>query len=71
MNIAAEAKALETRACRAGLSMPDVLARAKVNRSTWDRWKAGNYLPQMRLWRAIIGVIERRERAVKRKRKTA
>lgn len=47
----------EARAKELGLSVPELCRRAKVNRATWQRWKAGKNWPNTKRWAAIEAVI--------------
>lgn len=53
MNIVDEITRFEEQAKADGLRIGDVLASAKVDRSTWTRWKAGTTTPLLDKWRAV------------------
>ena len=38
---------------RLGLPLDEILRRAGVHRTTWNRWKGGRGWPQMRKWAQI------------------
>lgn len=44
---------IENLARRNGLKLDEFLAIAGINRSTWTRWKSGEYLPSMSKWTAL------------------
>lgn len=51
-------KAAEARARSAGLTIPQLCDRAKINRSTWQRWKAGKVGPTVTTWERVKQVLE-------------
>jgi transcriptional regulator with XRE-family HTH domain len=53
---------IEARAQREGLSIPDLLKRAGINRATWWRWSTGRFQPRAE-------TVDRIEAALKLSRK--
>ena len=53
---------IQARASKAGITIPDLLKRAGVNRATWWRWSTGQFQPR-------AGTVERIEAALKPRRK--
>lgn len=54
----------------AGSTVPELLHRAEIYRSTWQRWKRGDHAPQMTVWQRVLDAMAaikaeagRRERA--------
>lgn len=39
----------------AGLSLDDFLCDAKVHRTTWGRWRRGEFMPRLQQWNRIMG----------------
>lgn len=62
MSISHEAKAIESRATDLGVPMKDVLSRAKIHRTTWQRWRDGDFEPQMGKWRKVTKALAEIER---------
>lgn len=57
MNIRSEMNALETRVRAAGHTVADLLRRAQVNRSQWERWKVGQD-PQLATWTRVVNAAQ-------------
>jgi hypothetical protein len=53
MNVQAEMKVIQDRLRTAGHTVADLLRRAEVNRSQWERWKTGQD-PQLRTWTKVV-----------------
>jgi hypothetical protein len=43
---------------RLGLPLDEILRRADVHRTTWNRWKAGRGWPQMRKWSQVEEAVK-------------
>lgn len=54
MNISHEIGAIERSLKTAGVSVDTFCARVGVNRSTWQRWKAGNNSPSIKTWGVVM-----------------
>jgi hypothetical protein len=51
MIVKAEIRALESRLSKAGVPLDRLFARAKIDRSTWSRWKSGaTTSPRLQAW---------------------
>lgn len=57
MNIAAEMKVIERRIRSAGHTVADLLRRADVNRSQWERWKTGQD-PRLQTWTRVLDAAD-------------
>lgn len=53
---------LEQRAKDAGISVGDLCQRAGIARSTFQRWKSGETMPQMRVYQRLEAVLLEAER---------
>lgn len=51
---------LEARLKKGGVLIDAVLRDAEVNRSSWTRWKQGEFAPNMARWQRILDAAERR-----------
>lgn len=51
--LTAELDLIEARVAAAGQSMNEFLRIARVSRSTWWRWRAGEMTPGMRAWNRV------------------
>ena len=47
---------LEAAARDAGVPIAKVCKRLKVNRATWQRWKAGHYHPRLGAYQLIVKI---------------
>lgn len=54
MHIPTEAGNIERILDRAGISLGAVLSDARIDRSTWSRWKSEKTSPRIRNWQAVI-----------------
>jgi hypothetical protein len=52
--------ALESRLKSVGVRIDDVLAAAKVDRSTWTRWKQGKLTPKLTSWQRLQAAVDER-----------
>lgn len=52
--------ALEKRLKAERVSLGEVLTEARIDRSTWTRWKAGTYEPKMKSWMRVKTAAEKR-----------
>ena len=52
---------IEHRAAELGLKMAEVCRRAKANTSTWQRWKKGQFTPNLATYNSIIDVLNQQE----------
>lgn len=41
-----------------GLTIADLCREARVDRATWQRWKAGTHQPLLSKWTSVEAVIE-------------
>ena len=57
MNIEDEVSEVEKKLKASGLKVDDVLRLAKVDRSTWTRWKSGASIPRLDTWRSVERAI--------------
>ena len=46
-------KSIESAATKRGVSVGDICILAKIQPITWQRWKAGDNLPNMRTWSRV------------------
>jgi predicted transcriptional regulator len=54
---------IEQRAAAARLTMTEVCQAADINRRTWERWRSGKTSMRFASVRAILDVIQDKERA--------
>lgn len=47
----------ETRLAEAGISVGDFCDDVKINRATWQRWKAGTTAPTIVLWMRVVAAL--------------
>ncbi len=52
---------IEARASKAGITIPDLLKRAGINRATWWRWSTGRFQPRAGTVERINNVLNRRK----------
>lgn len=53
MDIKQDIEQMTARLRGAGIGVDAMLRRAKVDRATWQRWKAGATLPMMASWTRV------------------
>lgn len=58
MSIPAEIAVLERRLTAARIPLARVFVKARVDRSTWHRWRAGDVLPSLVKWRAVQKAVD-------------
>lgn len=61
-----EIERIEANARKAKVPISEVQKEAGIHRRTWDRWKDGERLPQMRLWNSLMSVAKRIEKQAAR-----
>ncbi|MEP9368675.1 hypothetical protein [Xanthobacter sp. VNH20] len=54
-----EIRAIETRLAAFGIPLARLLDEAKIDRSTWGRWRSGNFSPRLMNWYAAKDAVER------------
>ena len=58
MNIPNEIRAIELRTKGAGHSVDDLCKAARINRATWQRWKGGESIPNLRSWLRVTSALQ-------------
>ena len=59
MEITTEIIVIEEALAVAGIPVATFCASAKINRSTWTRWKSGAVMPNMATWFRCLLIVER------------
>ena len=59
IDIQAEVRRAERAVQRAGHSVADLCAAAKVHRATWQRWKSGEISPLLATWSRVAGAVRK------------
>ena len=54
--------AVEARAKKVPIKIGDLCKLAKINRTTWQRWKSGDRRPMLPAWERIMEAIDVAER---------
>lgn len=57
MSVRTEMTGIEKRVRAAGHTVADLLRRAQVNRSQWERWKVGQD-PQLATWTRVLNAAQ-------------
>lgn len=58
MTIPAEIAVFERRLSAAHIPLARVFVKARINRSTWHRWRDGTVEPGLKKWRAVQTAID-------------
>lgn len=58
MHVPTEAAAIEVRLSEAGIGVPALLERARIDRTTWMRWKEGHFQPRLSKWMDVTAAAE-------------
>lgn len=54
-----EIRTIEARLEAFGIPLARLLDEAKIDRSTWGRWKAGSFSPRLKNWYSAKDAVER------------
>lgn len=71
MTIPQTIEAIEARARTAGMTVDEFCKGARIDRATWQRWKAGKTKPSFDAWSRVMGRAESLTKPPRSRRKPA